>query len=95
MINQAMVAKQNELNEFTKTLAEQCLKNDNALVKLRNNEIAIVEYHPQETLDETETAHFATPEYSRVWNLDGSSNTSYEFDIIASGSQNFLGKFTL
>jgi len=95
MINQAMVAKSNELNEFTSALAYQCQKNGNSLVKLRNNEIVIVEYHPQETLDETENAHFSTPDYSRSWKLDGSSNTSYNFDIIASGSQNFLGDFTL
>lgn len=95
MINKAMVAKQNELNEFTTALAAQCIKHGSALVKLRNNEITFVKYHPQEELDETEEPHFATPAYVKVWNLDGSSVTSYEYDIIASGSQNFLDKFSL
>jgi hypothetical protein len=76
MRNDAMFVRQDEMNEFTKQLAAAA-KDNPVKVKLRNDTWVEVVYGEEEG-----DGSFHSPDWSRCWNLDGSSFTSTDFDIV-------------
>jgi hypothetical protein len=81
MRNDAMFKNKRELNTFTQALAFESVWNRGAAVsvKLRNGDITDVIFKSAES--DTEESCFHTADWSRCWNLDGSSVTSKDFDI--------------
>ena len=77
MRNEAMFVRQDELNEFTKKLAEKA-KDKPVRVKLRNGAWDEVLYRAEED----SSGGFHAPDWSRCWNPDGSSFTSTDYDIV-------------
>jgi hypothetical protein len=90
MINEALLADKNELNNFTAKLSIKCQTKGSAWVKLRDGSIVEIEYHG--TNDPDENDYFGNRNYSHCWHLDGSSYKNFMYDIIASGSLNLLHK---
>ena len=78
MINEAMFKPNpDDLNAFTRVLLDMILKNPGypIAVTMRNDNVAYVTYDPV-------VLKFHSPDFSKAWCLDGSSVTSYDFDII-------------
>lgn len=78
MINTAMFARKNELNDFTAQLAVRCAHRTTP-VKLRNGKIIEIVYQEAKQGDQSV---FHTESWTYIWNLDGSSVTTSEFDIV-------------
>jgi cobalamin biosynthesis Co2+ chelatase CbiK len=81
MINQTLLYTKNSLNDFTKKL-KQKIGNTNhtkfekcVLVQMRNQQYIDVYFQPIENI-------LHSKDFSHVWSLDGSSDTSEEFDLI-------------
>ena len=84
MINAAMFASRNDLNEFTAHLKSECEIVGSILVRLRNDTMVMVQFTP-ENEEDCVSAGFHTANWSMCWNLDGSSVTSRDFDIVSCG----------
>lgn len=82
MINQAMFQPRNQFNEFTVSLRTLCQQGDGCRVQLRNQSIFKVHFEPETDRHE---AMFRSEFWDLVWNLDGSSCTSRDLDIVAFG----------
>lgn len=91
MINDALLAKRNELNKFTKKMVSRCNRFGDIPVRLRDGNILVVTYAE----DEHGEIMFHTFDHSRVWNADGSSVTNSSFDIVAAGPTRYLAGLKL
>ena len=93
MINTSLIDDYNHYNDFTRTLAKKCKTKGSALVKLRNNDIVEVELCEQ-IRNGVKEVFFKTVSqrhsWHHVWYLDGSSNSSYVYDILMMGSKKLL-----
>lgn len=82
MINKAMFVSRNDLNKFTTALRDRISKKGKpVLCKMRNgdhHEVTYKEANPDEYTD----ASFHCPNWNYVWNLDGSSITRSDFDLV-------------
>jgi len=81
MKNPATNIERDELNEFTRLLADRWLNSsDKTFVRLRNNTIV----QPIFTKAEDQYCHdaFYTEDYSMCWNLDGTSVTNMYLDMM-------------
>ena len=81
MLNKALLASQNELNEFTHALVLECQRNGYAVVTARNGIRFDVCFCPAQE-DGNEHPLFHTLDWQYCWNADGSSVTNPEFDIV-------------
>jgi hypothetical protein len=72
-------AFQNELNPFT----ERIVSGEKSVVKLRDGRVVRPLWHKG---DETESPHFTTRGGKYMWNPDGTSVTTADFDMVS-----FLG----
>lgn len=87
MINYAMLANREHFNEFTSALRVMCQGNSTVGtdhgcdVQLRDGSIRRVYF--EETEDDK---MFRTNDWGMVWYPDGSSCTSYSYDIITFGA---------
>lgn len=82
MINTAMLASRDGLNEFTQYLKEQCETTDMVIVRLRDGSTVGVMFVPEDE-EQFVRAGFVSNNWTMCWNLDGSSVTSREYDIIS------------
>ena len=81
MINEAMFYDNEKLNPFTEEVKRLCIDNGKCLVRLRDETIKEIKFLPAcNESDSTES--FITDGWDYVWNLDGSSITSEDFDMI-------------
>lgn len=76
MMNPA-TRSQDELNPFTRIISEGEGK---FLVKLRNGTMVMPKFFPAE--DETCSDSFMTEDINYCWNLDGTSVTSRDYDMM-------------
>lgn len=79
MRNDAMFKDRNSLNTFTQAIAYESGLKGSVRIRMRNGDITDVIFKAAES--DTETSCFHTADWSRCWNLDGSSVTSRDFDI--------------
>jgi len=81
MINEAMFTNRNQFNEFTRVVRMMAESSDGpAKVKLRNGLIVDVVFaHAQDM--EGDNMLFYTSDWEYMWNLDGSSIKSKDFDM--------------
>jgi hypothetical protein len=81
MLNKALLASQNELNEFTHALVLECQRNSYAVVSTRDS--AQFEVHFCDVnADGNEHPFFHTADWHYCWNADGSSVTNRALDIV-------------
>ena len=79
MINEAMFTSRNQFNEFTLVVRMLAESSDGpAKVRLRNGLVMDVLFA---AATEGENMLFHTSDWDHVWNLDGSSVTSKDFDM--------------
>ena len=78
--NTALLASRYELNYFTSELAKRCQNQGSCLVALRAGNKVNVSFHTSEYSGAPE---FFTHDWEYVWNADGSSVTSKDYDIIS------------
>ena len=76
-INRALLAKRDELNDFTSHLAARC-RTAPKTVTLRNGTQMDVKCE----IGEGFAVQFHSEDFSNVWNADGSHTESKELDII-------------
>lgn len=88
MINKALVDTQNSLNKFTQRVFDVCAKKGSARVQLRDGTVIAVYYFQAE--HETEEDSFYSDGWEYVWNLDGSSVKSRNYDMMMIGSEKLL-----
>lgn len=81
MLNPATHLQRNELNSFTRFIADQWLDfSDKTFVRLRNGTIVQPLFTP--AADATCEDAFFTEDYKYCWNLDGTSVTSRDYDMM-------------
>jgi hypothetical protein len=82
--NRDMFLSKDKKNACTKRLARLCRENGSQLVELRNLELVRVTFLDKKDLHSTENPHFkAVTGMPHCWNLDGSSYSNPDYDIIA------------
>lgn len=81
MLNKALLASQNELNEFTEALVLECQSNGYGEVTTRYGTRFEV-YFCDVNADGNEHPFFHTSDWHYCWNADGSSLTNREFDMV-------------
>lgn len=83
MLNHALLAKRNELNEFTTELLTRIYKNGSALVEVRCGVILRVDYKPITEGDNEEPYFFSkTSNNYYVFDLNGEANCSMDYDLV-------------
>jgi hypothetical protein len=80
MINKTLLIRGPQWNEFTRELAAQCENNKAKLVKMRNGLLVEVVYMPE--VENESREGFRNKEHTRIWDIDGRSITSTDFDLI-------------
>ena len=81
MKNPATHTYQNELNAFTQVIHDRWIQSSNkTFVRLRNKTIVEPIFKPAE--DENCEDAFFTEDYSYCWNLDGTSVTRSDYDMM-------------
>lgn len=80
MKNPATHIYRDRLNEFTNVIAASQRFGAKTLVRLRNGTIVKPIYKPAE--DETCEDAFFTEDYNYCWNLDGTSVTRRDYDMM-------------
>lgn len=80
MKNPATHIYRDRLNEFTNVIAASQRFGAKTLVRLRNGTIVEPIYKPAE--DETCEDAFFTEDYNYCWNLDGTSVTRRDYDMM-------------
>jgi hypothetical protein len=81
--NRDMFLSKDKKNACTKRLARLCRENGSQLVQLRNLELVRVTFKEID-LSPAENPHFkAVTGMPHCWNLDGSSYSNPDYDIIA------------
>ena len=81
MKNPATHKERDRLNSFTEVIADRWLKNSiKTFVRLRDGTIIMPLFTPAE--DETCEDAFFTEDYNYCWNLDGTSVTRADYDMM-------------
>lgn len=81
MLNPATHLQRDQLNMFTQVIADRWLDfSDKTFVRLRNGTIVQPIFKPAE--DHTCEDAFFTEDYNYCWNLDGTSITSRDYDMM-------------
>jgi hypothetical protein len=80
MKNPATHTYRDQLNEFTKVIAANKRFGSSTLVRLRNGTLVEAIYKPAK--HETEEDAFYTEDYNYCWNLDGTSVTRRDYDMM-------------
>lgn len=81
MLNKALLANRDELNEFTHELAVQCQRKGSVTVTARNGTQFEVCFGPAGE-DGNDNPLFYTSDWHYCWEADGSSVTNRDLDII-------------
>ena len=81
MLNKALLASRNELNEFTEALAAECQRNGHAVVSTRDGARFEVNFCDANE-DGNDEPLFHTLDWEYCWEADGSSVVNREFDIV-------------
>lgn len=79
--NEALLARSDQLNAFTEALKFKCETQGCALVRMRNNDWCRVVYEVGNDAEGVSKG-FRTMNWSKLWQLDGSSFHTSDFDLI-------------
>lgn len=81
MLNKALLASRDELNEFTHALSIRCQRNTDVLVVVRNGELFNIRFCDVGQ-NGNDCPIFYTSDWHYCWNADGSSTKNRDLDII-------------
>jgi hypothetical protein len=80
MLNHELLKTEIGFNKFTRKIKELCAKDYLTIVRMRNGNWIEVIY--QSDMGEDDNNVFRTKNYSHIWELNGKSITSSDFDLI-------------
>lgn len=90
MQNKPRNTRKNDLNEFTNKLKAKSLNQNKSIIcELHDGSLRRVKFRPANEEDDTEDMFVSSdrhhePDWEMLWELNGSSVTSHDYDIVFS-----------